>query len=124
MVKWTKDELTLFANSKTLQNRPLNNDGQTFEENNPIWCVVANDRLFVRAAKGPKNSKWYVAGTHNGGQVEVDGQKFAVEYRAIINPEDVELVSAAMKKKYLGDPSLTPMTSALASQATVELIKK
>lgn len=124
MTEWTKDELSLFADSKTLQNRPLNDDGKTFEEDNPVWCVVADNRLFVRAAKGPQNSKWYVAGTRNGGEVEVAGHKFEVEYHAVNKPADVNLVSDAMGKKYPGDPSLAPMTSDLAASATVELLKK
>lgn len=124
MSEWTKEELTDFDNSKTLQNRPFNDDHKTFEEDNPVWTVVVENRVFVRGAKGPKNSKWYVVGTKNSGEVEVNNKKYNVEYNAVTDTETIAAVSEAMRAKYPNDPSLKPMTSSLASSATVELVKR
>lgn len=67
MSTWTKEELNEFNKAQTLQNKPFNDDGVTFEEDNPVWEVVNDERLYIRGAKGTQDTKWYVAGIKNGG---------------------------------------------------------
>lgn len=107
-----------------MQNQPFNDDKKSFEEDNPVWTVIVGKRVFIRGAKWPKNTKWYVAGTANGGHVVEDGKTFVVEYEMVKDAATIQAVNDAMAKKYPGDPSLAPMTSKLAQSATVELVKK
>lgn len=124
MTEWTRDELAAFNQNETLQNQPFNDDKKSFEEDNPVWTVIVGQRVFIRGAKGPKNTKWYVAGTANGGHVAVAGKTFAVDYKAVQDANTIKAVNDALAKKYPGDPSLAPMTSELAQSATVELVKQ
>ncbi|CCI81841.1 DUF2255 family protein [Lactobacillus hominis] len=71
----------------------------TFEEDNPVWEVTVDNQVFIRGAKGVKDTKWYQAGVKNGGQIEVAGQKFEVEYQAVNNVEIIEDVTEAFNKK-------------------------
>ncbi|MCT7705374.1 DUF2255 family protein [Lactobacillus gasseri] len=115
MNKWTNKEIVAFDKAQTLKNRPYNNDKTTFEEDNQV---------FIRGAKGVNDTKWYQAGTQNGGQIEVAGQKFEVEYQAVNNAELIKDVTEAFNKKYHGQYPIDLMVSDPVAQATVALVKK
>lgn len=119
---WTEKELDLFRDAQTLQNRPLNDDLATFEEDNPVWEVVVNDKLYIRAAKAEK-TKWYQAGTKNGGHVRVQGHEFAVKYVPVKDEATIKDVTAAYKQKYNGQYPIDLMVSDQVAHATVELDK-
>lgn len=123
MSTWTKKELNEFSNAKTLQNRPLNDDKVSFEEDNPVWEVVTNDKLYIRGAKGTKNTKWYVAGVKNGGQVVVNGKNFNVKYVPVTDQAEIQAVTEAFNKKYHGQYPIDLMVSDEVALATVELVK-
>lgn len=124
MATWTNEELNEFNNAQTLQNRPFNDDKVTFEEDNPVWEVVTNNKLYIRGAKGIKNTKWYVAGVKNGGQVGVNGKDYDVEYRAVTDNDEIGAVTDAYNAKYHGQYPIDLMVSDDVALATVELIKK
>ncbi|MDK8085640.1 DUF2255 family protein [Lactobacillus paragasseri] len=124
MTKWTDEEIATFKNAQTLQNRPYNDDKTTFEEDNPVWEVTVDNQVFIRGAKGVNDTKWYQAGTKNGGQIEVADQKFEVKYQAVNNAGLIKDVTEAFNKKYHGQYPIDLMVSDLVAQATVALVKR
>ena len=124
MNKWTNKEIVAFDKAQTLQNRPYNNDKTTFEEDNLVWEVTVDNQVFIRGAKGVNDTKWYQAGTQNGGQIEVAGKKFEVEYQAVNNTELIKDVTEAFNKKYHGQYPIDLMVSDTVAQATVALVKR
>ncbi len=89
----------VFVSSKRSMYILLTDDKTTFEEDNSVWEVTVDNQVFIHGAKGIKDTKWYQAGTKNGGQIEVAGQKFEVEYQAVNNAEIIEDVPEAFNKK-------------------------
>lgn len=124
MTKWSEEELLKFKQAQTLQNRPFNDDQETFEEDNPVWEVVVDGRLFIRGAKGIDDTKWYQAGVKNGGQVSVDGQNYDVRYHPITDSTALKAVTAAYQDKYNGQYPIDLMISDQVTLATVELVKE
>lgn len=57
MNKWTNEEIAAFDKAQTLHNRPYNDDKTTFEEDNPAWEVTVDNQVFIRGAKGIKDTK-------------------------------------------------------------------
>lgn len=51
MTEWAKEELADFNQRTTLQNHPFDAN-KYWTEDNPVWCVVADNRFFIRGAKG------------------------------------------------------------------------
>lgn len=123
MTQWTNEEITAFDQAQTLQNRPLNSDQQTFEEDNPVWEVTVDGKLFIRGAKGIKNTKWYQAGVKNGGQIGVNGKNYQVKYLPVNDQAIIGDVTEAYQKKYNGQYPIDLMVSDNVAAATVELVK-
>lgn len=124
MSNWTNEELNEFDKAPTLQNKPLNDDGATFEEENPVWEVVANDKLYIRGAKGTQDTKWYITGVKNGGQVGLNGKNYNVKYVPVKDKSEIDAVTAAFNKKYEGQYPIDLMVSDKVALATVELVKQ
>lgn len=124
MAEWTKEEIAAFDQAQTLQNRPLNPDQQTFEEDNPVWEVTVDGKLFIRGAKGVNDTKWYQAGVKNGGQIGVNGQNYQVKYIPVTDQATIGKVTAAYQSKYNGQYPIDLMVSDNVAAATVELVKE
>ena len=122
MTEWTKDEIATLNRVQTLQNRPFNDDQQTFEEDNPVWEVTVDGKLYIRGAKGTTKTKWYVAGVKNGGQVGIDGQNYSVKYVPLSDSATIKNVTAAYQAKYNGQYPIDLMVSDDVAAATVELV--
>ncbi|WP_239669376.1 DUF2255 family protein [Lactobacillus gasseri] len=69
--------------------------------------LTVDNQVFIRGAKGIKDTKWYQAGTKNGGQIEVAGQKFEVKYQAVNNAELIKDVTEAFNKNIMVSIQLT-----------------
>lgn len=93
-------------------------------EDNPVWCVVMNERLFIRGAKGDKDTGWIIAGTKNGGQVALDSHEYSVKYKLISDQATIDQVTEAYEKKYHGQYPIDMMVGATATTGTIELIKE
>ena len=124
MNKWTNEEIAAFDKAQTLHNRPYNDDKTTSEEDNPVWEVTVDNQVFIRGAKGIKDTKWYQSGTKNGGQIEVAGQKFEAKYQAVNNAELIKDVTEAFNKKYHGQYPIDLMVSDPVAKATIAIVKK
>ncbi|OYS17276.1 hypothetical protein CBF56_07210 [Lactobacillus taiwanensis] len=124
MAQWTDEEIAAFKNAQTLQNRPYNDDQSSFAEDNPVWEVVVDKQVFIRGAKGIKDTKWYQAGTKNGGQVEINGRKFEVEYQPVNNADLIQDITHAFNNKYHGQYPIDLMVSDPVAKATIAIVKK
>ena len=121
MAQWTDEEIAAFKNAQTLQNRPYNDDQSSFAEDNPVWEVVVDKQVFIR---GAKDTKWYQAGTKNGGQVEINGRKFEVEYQPVNNADLIQDITDAFNNKYHGQYPIDLMVSDPVAKATIAIVKK
>lgn len=94
---WNKDVLAKLNEVTTVQNHPNDDQGKSFQDN-PIWVVTNDDKVYLRAGKG-KESKWYQSGIKNGGSIELDGQNFDVDYVSVDDPAEISAVTEAYLKK-------------------------
>ncbi|MEE6671669.1 DUF2255 family protein [Limosilactobacillus fermentum] len=106
-----------------MQNKPFGPDKATFTEDNPVWEVVVDGRLYIRGGNGTA-LRWYVNGTKNGGHIRLGNQEYAVDYRAVSDPAEVQAVTDAYQAKYHGQYPIDMMVEDRAAQATVELVKR
>lgn len=83
-------------------------DGSTRQTT--IWVLVDRDDVFVRSWKGDRGY-WYQSATEPGAQVAliVNGEPRPVTVHTATDPESIERCSAALRRKYAGDPSLAGM---------------
>lgn len=113
---WNKEVLAKLNEVATVQNHPNDDQGKSFQDN-PIWVVTNDDKVYLRAGKG-KESKWYQSGIKNGGSIELDGQNFDV---SVDDPAEISAVTEAYLKKYHGQYPIDMMISDKCADATVEL---
>ncbi len=116
---WNKEVLAKLNEVATVQNHPNDDQGKSFQDN-PIWVVTNDDKVYLRAGKG-KESKWYQSGIKNGGSIELDGQTFDVDYVPVDDPAEISAVTEAYLKKYHGQYPIDMMISDKCADATVEL---
>ncbi|RVU71166.1 MULTISPECIES: DUF2255 family protein [Lactobacillus] len=116
---WTKEELDILNQVTTVQNHPLNDEGESFQDY-PIWVVTNNNHVYLRAGKG-KDSKWYKAGLKNGGSIEFNNQDYPINYVAIDDPAEIKAVTDAYEAKYHGQYPIDMMVSDKCAAATVRL---
>lgn len=119
MSKWTEEQLSAFNQASAIQNRPYNDEGKTFQDN-PIWVVVSNDKVYLRAGKG-KESKWYQSGIKNGSEVAVGDNVYKINYVPVDDEAEIQAVTAAYNKKYHGQYPIDMMVSDKVAHATVSL---
>lgn len=122
MAEWTKEELKTLQQVTTVKNHPNDDQGKSFQDY-PIWIVVNDNKVYLRAGKG-KESKWYKSGLKNGGAIEFSGQNHPVSYVAVNNPADIKAVTKAYQDKYHGQYPIDMMVSDKCAAATVELIPR
>lgn len=120
MAEWTKEQLNTLRQVTTVQNHPNNDQGKSFQDY-PIWVVVHDNKVYLRAGKG-KDSKWYKAGLKNGGAIEFNGQNHAVKYVAVTDTKEIKAVTQAYRDKYHGQYPIDMMVSDKCAAATVELL--
>ena len=106
---WNKEVLAKLNEVATVQNHPNDDQGKSFQDN-PIWVVTNDDKVYLRAGKG-KESKWYQSGIKNGGSIELDGQNFDVDYVSVDDPAEISAVTEAYLKKYHGQYPIDMMIS-------------
>lgn len=88
-----------------------------------MGSTVANE-LYIRGAKGAKDTKWYQTGTRNGGQIGINGQNYEVQYLPVNDKVTIQAVTDAYQDKYYGQYPIDLMVSDKVAQATVKLVKK
>jgi hypothetical protein len=120
MTTWPKAELRKIAETDELQVSPLREDGKTYSTPKPIWSVVIDDELYVRAYKGPQ-SKWYQAALkQKAGRITVAG----ITKEVAFDPADAALndrVDDAYRAKYKRSPYLGPMIAAPVRSTTLKV---
>jgi hypothetical protein len=120
MATWSADELQRIAATDDLHVSPFRADGATYGTPTWIWSVVVDDQLYVRAYYGPA-SRWYrSAMIQRAGRIAAAGGLWEVTFEAA--PEDLnDVIDAAYRQKYAGDPYLSHMIGSTARAATVRI---
>ena len=74
-----------------------------------IWIVVDDGRAFVRSHRGPR-ARWYREALANPAvAIHVAGRRIPATAIPADDPDSIERTSAALLKKYRGDPAATSM---------------
>ena len=86
-----------------------------------IWVVVDGDSAYVRSVRGPAG-RWYQELVANpAGAVHVDGRRIPATAVPAADPDSVDRVSAALRRKYKGVTGLAPMLKAETFETTIRL---
>jgi hypothetical protein len=121
MSTWSKDELQRIAATDELDVSALREDGKTYRTPIPIWCVVVEDALYVRAYNGNK-SRWYQAALRSkAGRITAAGITKEVTFEPVNGPIN-ERIDAAYRAKYKGSPYLSPMGAEGVRSATLKVV--
>jgi hypothetical protein len=120
MATWSADELQRIAATDNLHVSPFRADGVTYGTPTWIWSVIVDDQLYVRPYYGPA-SRWYrSAMSQRAGRIAAAGGQWEVTFEAAA--EDMnEVIDAAYRQKYAGDPYLSHMIGSTARAATVRI---
>jgi hypothetical protein len=74
-----------------------------------IWVVVDRDEVYVRSVRGERG-RWYRDCVANPTiALIVQGKRLVATAIPANDPDSIERVSGALKRKYTGDPGLAPM---------------
>jgi hypothetical protein len=65
-----------------------------------IWIVVDGDSAFVRSVRGPEGRWWRELSSHRVGAVHAGGERTPVVAAPATDPESIERVNQALKRKY------------------------
>jgi hypothetical protein len=120
---WWKEELQRIAETDDLHIAPFREDGVTYGTPTWIWSVAVGDALYVRAYNGQK-SRWYQAAMRQmAGRITAAGMTKEVSFEPVEGPIN-DLIDAAYRKKYRGNPYLRSMIGARARSATVKVMPR
>lgn len=119
MASWSKEQLSAFDKAPSIQNRPYDDSGKTFQDN-PIWVVTTNNKVYLRGGKGTE-SNWYKQGIKNGGEVALGDDVYKINYVPVKDEDEIKGVTTAYKKKYHGQYPIDMMVTDKCAQATVSL---
>ena len=86
-----------------------------------IWVVVDEGSAYVRSVRGPAG-RWYRELLANpAGALHVDGKRLPVTAIPAADPDSVERVSAALRRKYKGVTGLSSMLKRGTFETTLRL---
>jgi hypothetical protein len=86
-----------------------------------IWIVVDDGSAYVRSVRGPAG-RWYRELLANpAGAVHVDRRRLPITAIPAADPDSVERVSAALRRKYKGVQGLASMLKSATFETTLRL---
>lgn len=116
---WGSNELREIAGTDEILVQPDGDEGQTPRATR-IWCVAANDELYVRAYHGTR-SRWYQAAVRQrAGQIVAAGRTWNVTFEPIDGSINAR-IDDAYRLKYRSSAYLGAMTGADARSATLKV---
>ena len=117
---WSPGDLQRIAETDDLHISPFRADGTTYGTPTWIWSVVVDDQLYVRPYYGPA-SRWYQSAiAQRAGRITAAGGQWEVSFEQAPGKLN-DLVDAAYRRKYAGDPYLNHMIGSTARAATVQI---
>jgi hypothetical protein len=120
MSTWSTDELRKIAEADDLHISPFREDGVTYGTPTWIWSVAVEDALYVRAYSG-RDSRWYKAAVRQkAARITAAGMTKEVTFEPVDGSIN-DRIDDAYRAKYKGSPYLSPMISAPARSATVQV---
>jgi hypothetical protein len=86
-----------------------------------IWMVVDDDSVYIRSVRG-RAGRWYRELQANpAGAIHVDGRRLPTTAVPAADPDSVERVSAALRRKYKGVQGLASMLKPETFETTLRL---
>ena len=86
-----------------------------------IWVVVDDGEVFIRSYRGP-DARWYrEALVQPSVALHVDGRRIAARAVPAADPRSIERTSAALVRKYPGDPATPKMNRPEVLDLTLRL---
>ena len=125
MNSWSQKDLSSFINDEAIKIEPFYADGQTHNTPIPIWFVIQDNNLYIRAYSGV-NSSWYQSAIlQKNGLMTAAGKEYKVTFTAVKNnPELDQQINQAYKDKYAGQEPLEGMITSVPMQATLLITPK
>ncbi|TAM99198.1 MAG: DUF2255 family protein [Chitinophagaceae bacterium] len=122
-IQFSKEELNEIDKADDLKISPFRTDGVTYGTPTWIWNVIVDGDLYVRAYNGIY-SRWYQsARTQKAGRIHAAGKIIEVSFEPVEGAIN-DKIDTAYKKKYDGNPYLSPMINKRAKAATIKIIPK
>jgi hypothetical protein len=102
-----KEDLERIDRAKTVRIETSRVDGPVHRTT--IWAVVDGDEVFVRSWRGP-TARWYREAVANPAiAIHVGKRRIPAVAISARDPDAVARTSAALERKYAGDPSTPSM---------------
>lgn len=120
MSTWSTDQLAAIAQNDDLYVAPFREDGTTPGTPTRTWALIVDDRVYVRAASGPRSSWYQAAVTQRGGQIRVADIDIDVVFEAA-GDDDTESIDRAYEAKYPGSSAVPTMQGAGPRSAAVRI---
>ena len=119
VVSFAADDLALFDRSEEVDIETRAPGGDSHRA--IIWVVVDAGDVFIRSVRGERG-RWYREAVANPGvALLVDGRGLTGTAIPASDPESVERVSAALRRKYVADPALRTMLLEHTLRTTLRL---
>lgn len=122
---WTEDQLTHIGNAQDC--RVAVAIGQGYPKRTTVWIVRSGDDLYVRPYFGT-DSRWYNAAINeHRGEVDADGETFAVTFSFEGNDAPNDNIDEAYRAKYGSGPAgqyVPPMIGTGPRSATLRLLPR
>jgi hypothetical protein len=123
MSTWPRDELREIVDADGLHISPLRKDKVTHGTPTGIWSVAVDGALYVRGYYG-QNTRWYQAAVREkAGRIIAAGMTKEVAFEPVDGSIN-DRIDDAYRAKYRGRPYLSPMISARARSATLEVMPR
>ncbi|GAK30830.1 hypothetical protein WOSG25_051020 [Weissella oryzae SG25] len=118
-------EIERFSKADDCYVSPYYQDEKTLGTPTWIWSVVVERDIYIRAWNG-QNSRWFKSALSQGnGQIQIDGQKYAVNFTYIDASTEQSLIhkiDKAYKAKYQDSVYMPPMIAEGPQNATLRVI--
>jgi hypothetical protein len=119
LMAFTADDLALIDRTEEVRIETSEIGGQVHRTT--IWVVVDGDGVFVRSAYGP-DARWYREATTNPDvTLLVDDRSLKAHVTRVTDADEITRMSAALQRKYAGDPSMPGMIRAELLPLTLRL---
>ena len=124
MTTWDPDILARIDGAAELTIAPTRRTGAGYRTPVPIWHVVVDGELYVRAYMG-EESRWFRAARDRGtGRVSADGVTIEVTFDPVVDRGLDAAVDAAYRRKYDPSPYVAPMLTPIAHAHVLRVVPR
>ena len=119
LMRFEPGELALLAEAEEIEIETARPDGPSHRT--IVWVVVDGDEAFVRSVRGTA-ARWYREAIANPTvTIHAAGRSLAARVIPAADPSSIRRTSAALERKYAGDPGTPPMLEPDVLDTTLRL---